>query len=273
MNLNLSTKTQIGQSFPSERKTSMRFSVVEILFLIFAFGLFCWFVIIPKNKALNTAVGRLEIAKEEQKKAQTTKDFVQLAEIRDTILVLKDGSLRSIVEISSTNFELKSADEQTAIIQGFQGFLNSIDFPLQILVNSRKLDIGPYLKSLDGLTESLKNELLKIQAAEYARFIKSLTELTNIMAKKFYIVIPFYVIEAVSPTKAGFFSAIKGAIIPSKFVKTLTEEELETYKAQIGQRIGIVAEGLSGLGLQTKTLAGDELMNLFYSYYNPGEHL
>ncbi len=213
------------------------------------------------------------MAKEEQKKNQTTKDFVRLAEIRDTVLVLKDGSLRSVIEIGSINFELKSADEQVALIQGFQNFINSLDFPLQIAINSRKLDIEPYLKSLDGLTESLKNELLKIQAAEYSRFIKGLTELTNIMAKKFYIVVPFYAIEAASPTKAGFFGALKSAVSPSKFVKTLTEEELENYKTQIGQRIGVIAEGLSGLGLQTKTLAGDELMNLFYSYYNPGEHL
>jgi len=213
------------------------------------------------------------MAKEEQKKNQTTKDFVQIAEIRDTVLALKDGSLRSVVEIGSINFELKSADEQVAIIQGFQNFINSLDFPLQIVVNSRKLDIEPYLKSLEGLTESLKNELLKIQAVEYTRFIKGLTELTNIMAKKFFIVVPFYAIEAVSPTKAGFFGAIKSAVIPSKFVKTLTEEQLENYKVQIGQRIGVIVEGLSGLGLQTKTLAGDELMNLFYSYYNPGQHL
>ena len=204
---------------------------------------------------------------------QSTKDFVQIAEIRDTVLALKDGSLRSVIEISSINFELKSADEQTAIIQGFQSFLNSIDFPLQIIVNSRKLNIGPYLKSLEGLTESLKNELLKIQAAEYVRFIKGLTELTNIMAKKFYIVVPFHVIEAASPTKAGFFGALKSAVSPSKFVKALTEEELENYKSQIGQRIGVIVEGLSGLGLQTKTLAGDQLMNLFYSYYNPGQHI
>lgn len=213
------------------------------------------------------------MAKEEQKKNQTTKDFVRLAEIRDTVLVLKDGSLRSIVEIGSINFELKSTDEQVAIIQGFQNFINSLDFPLQIAASSRKLDIEPYLKSLEGLTESLKNELLKIQAAEYSRFIKGLTELTNIMAKKFYIVVPFYAIEAVSPTKAGFFGAIKSVVSPSKFVKTLTEEELENYKTQIGQRIGVITEGLSGLGLQTKILAGDELMNLFYSYYNPGQHL
>lgn len=204
---------------------------------------------------------------------QSTKDFVQLAEIRDTVVVLKDGSLRSIIEIGSMNFELKSADEQVAIIQGFQNFLNSIDFPLQILVNSRKLDIGPYLKSLEALNETLKNELLKIQAAEYTRFIKGLTELANIMAKKFYVVVPFYVIEAAVPTKAGLFGAFKSVVTPSKFIKTLTDEELENYKTHLGQRIGVIVEGLSGLGIETKTLAGDQLMNLFYSYYNPGQHL
>lgn len=210
---------------------------------------------------------------EEQKKLQTTKDFVQIAEIRENVLVLKDGSLRSIMEIGSMNFELKSADEQVAIIQNFQNFLNSIDFPLQIVVNSRKLDVGPYIKSLETLGESLKNELLKIQAVEYTRFIKGLTELTNIMAKKFYVVVPFHAIEAAPQTKAGFFGAIKSVVAPSKFAKTLTNEELENYKVQIGQRIGIIIEGLSGLGIETRTLAGDELMNLFYSYYNPGQHL
>ena len=199
----------------------------------------------PKHQILSLKQISMAKLTREQKAVKTTRDFVQIAEIRDTVLALKDGSLRSVVEIGSINFELKSADEQVAIVQGFQNFINSLDFPLQIVVNSRKLDIEPYLKSLEGLTESLKNELLKIQAVEYTRFIKGLTELTNIMAKKFFIVVPFYAIEAVSPTKAGFFGAIKSAVIPSKFVKTLTEEQLGNYKVQIGQRIGVIAEGRS----------------------------
>jgi hypothetical protein len=200
---------------------------------------------------------------------QSTKDFVQIAEIRDTVVVLKDGSLRSIVEAGSMNFELKSADEQLAIIQNFQNFLNSVDFPLQIIVSSRKLDIGPYLKSLEELTGSLKNELLKIQAVEYTRFIKGLTELANIMAKKFYIAVPFHAVETATPTKAGFFGAFKSVVSPSKFIKTLTDEELENYKLQLNQRIAVIVEGLSGLGIEMRTLAGDELINLFYPYYNP----
>jgi type IV secretory pathway VirB4 component len=200
---------------------------------------------------------------------QSTKDFVQIADIRDTVVILKDGSLRSIIEVGSMNFELKSTDEQIAIIQHFQNFLNSIDFPVQILVSSRKLDISPYLRSLEETTKNLENELLKIQAAEYTRFVKGLTELANVMAKKFYVVIPFHVIEAAAPTKGGFFGAFKSVVAPSKFVKTLSDEELENYKIQLNQRIGVIVEGLSGLGIETKTLAGDELKNLFYSYYNP----
>ncbi|MEX1064081.1 MAG: hypothetical protein WD898_03645 [Candidatus Paceibacterota bacterium] len=212
-------------------------------------------------------------AKKQAAQPQTTKDFVQISEIRDNIVVLKDGSLRSLIEVGSINFELKSADEQAAIIQGFQGFLNSIDFPLQIMINSRKLDIEPYVKSLEDLSQSLKNELLKIQAAEYTRFIKGLTELTNIMAKKFYIIVPFYVIENAVKTPGGFFGAIKGAIIPSKAEKKITDEELENYKVQLTQRTDIVYGGLSGLGLQMRVLSKNELMNMFYSYYNPGSHL
>jgi type IV secretory pathway VirB4 component len=200
---------------------------------------------------------------------QSTKDFVQVADIRDTAVILKDGSLRSIVEVGSMNFELKSTDEQIAIIQYFQNFLNSIDFPIQILVSSRKLDINPYLKSLEELTANLKNELLKIQAAEYTRFIKGLTELANIMAKKFYVVVSFYPMEVLAPTKKGFLGAFKSVISPSKFIKTLSDEELENYKIQLNQRIGVIIEGLSGLGIETRILAGDELKNLFYSYYNP----
>jgi hypothetical protein len=208
-------------------------------------------------------------------KIQSTKDFVAISDIRDAVLVLKDGSLKSVIEVSSMNFELKSLDEQTAIIGAFQNFLNSIDFPLQIAINSRKLDIGPYIKSLEELQTSITSELMKIQAAEYTRFIKSLTELANIMSKKFYVLVSLYAVEATSAatTKAGFLGAIKSVISPKKFAMTLTDEQLEAYKIQLNQRIQFVSEGINGLGLESKVLDKDALMNLFYSYYNPGHNL
>ena len=207
---------------------------------------------------------------------QSTKDFVEIADIRDTVVVLKGGSLRSVLEVNSMNFELKSADEQTAVIRAFQNFLNSIDFPLQIAVSSRRLDVGPYLKSLDILTASISNELMKIQSVEYSRFIRGLTELANIMSKKFYIVVPLYVVETMAQTggtATGFFGAIKSAVNPSKFVKTLTDQELENFKIQLTQRIQFLMDGISGLGLEGRALNKDELLNLYYSYYNPGHHL
>lgn len=206
------------------------------------------------------------------KQPPSTRDFVEIADIRETVLILKNGSLRSIVEVNSTNFELKSADEQIAIVRAFQNFLNAVDFPLQIAVSSRKLDINPYLKSLDEIIEKQENELLRIQAVEYTRFIRGLTELANIMSKKFYIVVPFYAIE--SPAgKTSFFDALTSIFAPSKFLKTLSDEELETYKTQLNQRIDIITEGVGGMGLETKLLGKTEIMNLFYQYYNPGHNL
>lgn len=210
---------------------------------------------------------------EDKKNTTSTKDFVEIAEIREGVVVLKNGSLRSVVEISSVNFDLKSADEQTAIISAFQGFLNSVDFPLQIVVDSRRLDIGPYLKSLDALQGSIQNELLKIQAAEYARFIRGLTELAHIMAKKFYISVPFHVIEAPTKEGGGILGAIKSTIRPKQFIRTLSDTEIQQYKIQLNQRIEVVMTGLSGMGLETRELNQEELMNMFYSYYNPGQHL
>ena len=209
-------------------------------------------------------------------KLQSTKDFVVVSDIRDTIAILKDGSLRSVIEVSSMNFELKSADEKTAVIGAFQNFINSIDFPLQIGISSRKLDIGPYLKSLDALTVSISNELMKIQAIEYARFIKGLTELANIMSKKFYVVVPLHVVETMGQSgnvAKGFFGALKSIANPSKFVKSLTDQELESYKVQLNQRIEFIMGGIGGLGLESRVLKKEELMNLYYSYYNPGHHL
>lgn len=200
----------------------------------------------------------------------TTKEFVEISDIRDTIVILKDGSLRSVIEVNSMNFELKSADEQTAIIFAFESFLNSLDFPLQIAVKSRKLDIRPYLQSLDNLTQNIQNELLKVQAVEYTRFVKGLTELANIMSKKFYVVVPFYAIEAVTATTGGIMDAFKSIFSPKQFVKSISDEELQNYKTQLDQRIGVISQGISGLGLETKVLSKDALINLFFEYYNPG---
>ena len=123
-----------------------------------------------------------------------TKKFVEIQDIRENIIVLKNGSLRVVIEVSSINFDLKSSDEQVAIIQGFKNFLNSLDFPLQIVVHSRKLNINDYLSRTSQTVEGINNELLRIQGVEYVKFVRGVVELANVMSKKFYVVVPFYVL-------------------------------------------------------------------------------
>lgn len=206
------------------------------------------------------------------KTSASTRDFVEISELRDNLVILKNGSLRAVIEVNSMNFELKSTDEQTAIIRAFQNFINAVDFPLQIQINSRQLDIQPYLKSLDQVITTQTNELLKIQAVEYSRFIKGLTELANIMAKKFYVVVPYYAIETPA-NQGGFANALKSLLAPTKFIANLTDEQLQNYQTQLNQRVDVVLEGIAGLGLEAKVLNKDQLTKLYYSYYNPGHPL
>ena len=197
----------------------------------------------------------------------STQQLVAIREIRDSVLMLKDGSMRVIIEVSAINFELRSEDEQIAIIQNFQKFINSLDFPLQVAIVSRRLYIDNYLKLAEEATGQLDNELLRIQANEYMKFIKELSSLTNIMSKKFYIVVPYYVFE--SPTKTGLFQSIQGIMSPAGATKELSEEKFEMYKNQLMQRSELIFGGLVGLGLKTRLVERDELVKIFYDLYNP----
>jgi len=197
----------------------------------------------------------------------STKQFVEIQEIRDEVLILKDGSLRQIIKVGSTNFELKSQDEQAAVLQGFRDFLNALDFSLEIMVMSRKLNIGKYLEFLNQIAEAQQNELMRIQAVEYSRFVKELTQLANIMAKDFFVVIPFYIGPR---AKGGITQTFKNIFKPAQIVKQLTAEEFDSYKSQLDQRANLIYENLAGLGLGVKVLREEELANLFYRFYNPG---
>jgi type IV secretory pathway VirB4 component len=197
----------------------------------------------------------------------STQNLVSIQEIRDSVLILKDGSMRTIIEVSAINFELRSEDEQIAITQNFQKFINSIDFPLQINIVSRRLYIDNYLKLAAEASSQLDNELLRIQANEYMKFIKELSSLTNIMSKKFYIVVPFYIFEA--PTKTGIFDSIKSIVGSSSKTQAISEEKFSLYKNQLMQRSELIFGGLIGLGLRTRLLERDEMVKIFYDFYNP----
>jgi type IV secretory pathway VirB4 component len=198
---------------------------------------------------------------------QSTLQLIPIANIRDGVVIMKNGSLRMVIKVSAINFELRSNEEQIALLQGFQRFLNSIDFPIQIVVNSRKLDINPYIKTVNQIIEKTENDLLRIQAEEYVRFIKELSELSNLVSKNFYVVVPFYPVE--SSDVKGLFQGIKGLFKTEETIKELNEEQLQSYKNQLLQRVELINSGLFGLGLKTSLLEDEELKKLYYQYYNP----
>ncbi len=195
----------------------------------------------------------------------STQKYVDVEEVRDGVLVLKSGALRGILLASSVNFDLKSSEEQDAIIAQYQNFLNSLDFPLQIIVHSRRFRIEPYLEKLQEEEKKQENELLKFQISEYRNFVKNLTEVSNIMSKFFYVVVPFAPSETSS---GGLFGKLAGMFRPSEHMSA-RGELFETYKSQLIQRVEQVSAALSGTGVRTTMLNTEEVIELLYNTYNP----
>jgi type IV secretory pathway VirB4 component len=202
-----------------------------------------------------------------EKEHSAMQEYLHIAEIKDSTVVLKDGSLRAVMAVSSINFDLKSTEEQEAIIFAFQRFLNSIDFPVQIVISSRKYDISGYLKMLEKKSYTEKNSLLKNQIIDYTEFVEGLVDEAGVTSKYFYITVPFYV---VSIEKGGFLKKISSAINPRKAVFH-KRELFETSKNQLFQRVGEIRELLGGMGLKVAMLSTQELIELYYNYYNPSE--
>lgn len=197
--------------------------------------------------------------------AKTTQEFVPIKEIRQGIIILKDNSLRGVVIASSLNFALKSADEQQSIIFQFQNFLNSLDFSVQIFMQSRKLDIRPYIALLEGRLKEQVDDLMKIQTREYIEFVKNFTENSNIMTKTFFVVVPY------SPAviKTGV-----GGVFGKKDADTASEKKLadfEENRSQLEQRVSVVTQGLTRCGIRTVQLGTEEIVELFYKIFNPGD--
>jgi hypothetical protein len=194
-----------------------------------------------------------------------TQEFVPIDDVRDGIVILKDGGMRGILMASSINFSLKSNDERQAILLQFQDFLNSLDFSIQIVAQSRRLDIRPYIALLEGRYKEQTNDLMKIQIEQYIAFVKSFTESTSIMTKNFFIIIPYD--AAIISSKSGFLSGIGG----KNQSKETKEEDFEEKKNQLEQRMGVVEQGLVRCGVRVAKLGTDEVIELFYKIFNPGE--
>lgn len=204
-------------------------------------------------------------------KAQATQEFVPIREVRNGTVILKDGSLRAIVMASSINLALKSQDEQNAIIGQFQNFLNSLEFSVEFFIESRDLDIRPYIALLEERYTAELDDLMKIQIREYISFIKDFTERSNIMSKNFFIVVPY------DPALVGRGKGIGGtisALLPNNKASgssDLTDEQFEEYRTQLEQRLGVIEQGLVRTGVRVVALGTEEIIELFYKLFNPGE--
>jgi len=199
--------------------------------------------------------------------AKTTQDFVPIKEIRQGVIVLKDGSFRAIVMASSLNFALKSADEQQSIIMQFQNFLNSLDFSIQIFIQSRKLDIRPYIALLENRLKEQVGDLIKIQTREYINFVKNFTESSNIMTKTFFVVVPYSPAQVTAGGVAGVFAKKK----TTQETADKKIEEFEEHRSQLEQRVSVVTQGLVRCGIHTAELGTEEIVELFYKIFNPGD--
>ena len=192
-----------------------------------------------------------------------SQDFVPIDEIREGIMILKDGSMRAVILATSINFALKSTEEQESVIYQFQNFLNSLDFSVQIYIQSRKLDIRPYIALLEDRLKSQNSDLMKIQINEYIMFIKGLTDDSNIMTKSFFLVIPYA--PTLNPAK-GLVN-----ILNKKDNTKNKDDDFEEVKNQLEQRVSVVEQGLSRCGVKSVRLGSEELVELFYRIFNPGD--
>lgn len=195
----------------------------------------------------------------------STQQYLDIAEIKDDVVVMRDGTLRAVLLVSSINFALKSEDEQEAIVSSYVGFLNNINFPVQIVIQSRKLNIEGYLAELKQKEKEQLNELLKIQTHEYIEYIQELVSLGEIMSKSFYVVVPY---NPLSDKHKGFFSSINEVLKPATLVR-MKGKRFDRYKKELDRRLESIASGLASAGLKTVQLDTQGLIELYYNTYNP----
>ena len=203
----------------------------------------------------------------------STQNSLEIAEIRDGIVIMNDGSFRSVVMVKSINFDLMSPQEKEAVEYNYQGFLNSLYFPFQVFIHSTKVDLRPYIEKLDKIRGEHDNMLLALLMEDYIQYMSDLSSQTNIMDKKFYVIIPYFptvdVQKALSSSKK-LFSGLSG-LASKKEEKhiTINEADLETGKTELRNRVQSVLGGLLQCGVQGLPLDTQELIELYYDVYNP----
>ncbi len=202
--------------------------------------------------------------------SKTTQDFVPIKEVKNGVVILKDGGMRGILMASSLNFALKSTDEQNSIIYQFQNFLNSLDFSIQIFVQSKRLDIRPYIALLENRYKEQMGDLMKIQTREYIEFIKNFTDNSSIMTKSFFVVIPYS--PPLLQTKDNFMGNLLGKKPSvSEDAGKQKIEDFEEHRSQLEQRMSVVEQGLVRSGVRVVQLGTEEIIELYYRIFNPGD--
>lgn len=199
----------------------------------------------------------------------STQNMLSIAAIRDGVVIMNDGSFRSVVMAKSINFDLMSQSEQEAVEYAYQGFLNSLYFDIQIFIRSRKIDMSPYLEKLGKVRTDMDNMLLAMLMEDYIFFIEDLVQQTNIMSKQFYIVVPYFgQVNAAKALQSGK-SLLGGIFGKQTTTVTVDEQALEKAKSELSNRVQNVINGLTQLGVQAIPLDTQELIELYYNTYNP----
>lgn len=199
-------------------------------------------------------------------KTASTQQFVEIAGIKDGIVITKSGSYRLILSATPVNFALKSEEEQNSIIFQYQSFLNSLHFPIQIIMRSQRLDLSPYLKRINDIKDKQNNELLKLQTEDYIDFVKELIKVANIMKKNFFVVVTYDPISLKGPSVIDKILGRGGA--PESGIR-VSETEYTHHKQELLERANTAANGLGGIGIHCIQLTTEEIIELFYKIYNP----
>jgi hypothetical protein len=226
----------------------------------------------PQPQAMQPATGQPTATPLVKTNPNSTQNTLQIAEIRDGIVIMNDGSYRSVLMVKSINFDLMSQQEQEAVEYSYQGFLNSLYFPVQISIRSQRVDLQPYIEKLDKIRTEHDNMLLALLMEDYINYIDQLSQQTNIMDKKFYIVVPYFPVvdvqKALTQSK-NFFGGLAGLFNSKEQHVVINEAELEAAKTELRNRVQATLQGLLQCGIQGLPLDTQELIELYYDTYNP----
>ncbi len=195
------------------------------------------------------------------KEYASTQACLPVSEIKEGVVVMNNRSLRSVLVVSSLNFALKSEGEKDAIVASYQSFLNSLNFPIQIIAHSRKLDLSNYINAVRSAANNQESKLMKLQTEEYANFIEKLLEVSNIMEKRFFVVVPYF--------PAGVNVTGKSIDIMGKKSNKEAVGHFDDHKKKLLSRVDLIIQGISSIGLRCSTLSTEDLLELYYLSYNP----